>query len=262
MFQSVIAQVSVFPITVFTSSQSRFGTMVVTNKSSSVQEVSISFRFGYPASDSTGNIDMVYNNKVNASKYSIAPYIKCFPKRFILQPGNRQVVKILITPPANIKNQVYWSRIVTHAQPQLSSLQTSNARMSARVIFAVNYVTALFYKNGQVNAETQINKVTAKPDSVGSRITVDMNRTGNAPLLGSCHLLVTDQSGKTIFKETDPIAVYFNMVKTFEVPEKNLVENSIYNVKVTLDANREDISADDAFKLPSPVSKTMSFKFH
>lgn len=259
--QSVLAQVSVFPITVFTSSASRFGTLVVTNKSSSVQEVSLSFRFGYPASDSTGNIVMVYNNKEEASKYSISPYIKCFPKRFIIQPGSRQVVKILITPPADTKNQVYWSRVVTHAQPQISSLQANNARMSARVIFAVNYVTALFYKSGNVNAATEINHITAQPDSIGTRISVDMTRKGNAPLLGRCHLSVTDQSGKSVFTETDPIAVYFNMVKNFQIPQKNLEKNSVYNVKVTLDADREDISADDAFQLPSPVSKEMSFKF-
>lgn len=107
------AQVLVAPTLLFVSDQSRFGTFFVMNRSNVPQEISISFRFGYPVSDSTGNVWMQYDDSLMAQNHSCRSWVRGFPEKFVINPGQRQVVRLLISPPPMIPDGEYWTRLIT-----------------------------------------------------------------------------------------------------------------------------------------------------
>ena len=54
------AQVMIFPYIVYTDGTNRYGSLFVQNESNENYEISISFVFGYPVSDSSGSGSMKY----------------------------------------------------------------------------------------------------------------------------------------------------------------------------------------------------------
>ena len=57
---SLNAQVIISPYIVYTDVSNRYGSMIVQNESTENYEISISFIFGYPVSDSVGTVSMKY----------------------------------------------------------------------------------------------------------------------------------------------------------------------------------------------------------
>ncbi len=68
---SADAQILVAPIQLFTGARSPMNTFYVYNQSQQPQEVSISFRFGYPVSSENGDIRMVYGDSLPLKDHSM-----------------------------------------------------------------------------------------------------------------------------------------------------------------------------------------------
>ncbi|MGB9591584.1 MAG: hypothetical protein ACPL1K_03610, partial [Candidatus Kryptoniota bacterium] len=112
------AQVIVAPTILYMSDKDRFGTFIVMNRSTTPQEISIYFKFGYPSSDSLGNLFMQYGDSAAAQKYSCANWVRGFPRQFIINPGQQQIVRLTVTPPPDLPDGMYWTRLVTRSSPQ------------------------------------------------------------------------------------------------------------------------------------------------
>jgi len=117
-FTAADAQVVVAPTVVFLSDQSPFGTFLVMNRSDVPQEIGISFKFGYPVFDSLGGVSMVYDDTLMAHEHSCLDWLKGFPQKFVLNPGQEQVVRLLGMGPANAADGEYWTRLVTSSTPR------------------------------------------------------------------------------------------------------------------------------------------------
>ncbi len=111
------AQVIVAPTVLFMSDQSRFGTFVVMNRSNTPQEISISFRFGFPESDSAGITRMEYSDTAMERLHSCQEWLKGFPQKFIVNPGQQQVVRLLVAPPTGIADGEYLDQIGDEFHP-------------------------------------------------------------------------------------------------------------------------------------------------
>src|SRR3954466_747137 len=69
------AQVVIAPPVITLVEPERFGTFTLENRSTVAQEVTVEFRFGYPASDSAGNLRMVYDDSAIAARSSVVPWV-------------------------------------------------------------------------------------------------------------------------------------------------------------------------------------------
>lgn len=252
------AQIVVFPTTIIASNNNRFGTFYVTNKSQNPQQITISYRFGYPTSDSLGNIYMQYKDSVNAKKFSCAKWIKSYPSKFILPPGQKQTIRMLISPPANLKSGVYWTRLVTNSKPQVSFPDTAKNGVVTHIVFAVDHITSILFRNGNANAHVQVQSIKTKKDSTGNLdFLCHLHRNGNAPFLGNTVLQIYNKNNKLVKTINDPIAVYFNLTKKFALNPKNYPAGS-YTAKLTLNSNRDVLQGHPELKI-SPVVKKISF---
>jgi len=252
------AQVIVAPTILFMGDQSRFGTFVVMNRSNTPQEISVSFRFGFPESDSSGNIRMQYDDSLMAEKHSCQPWVKGFPQKFIVNPGQQQVVRLLVSPPANIGDGEYWTRLVTSSTPQAKTIDTVRTGITANITFVLEQVTTIIYKKGNASTNIELPEVEVKKDSASMNLLAHVTRGGNSPFFGRISAVVEDKAGNKLFSQDEVIAVYRNdMTLKFAVPLSKLPEGS-YTADITLSSDRTDISQDDLLKTAS-VEKTINF---
>lgn len=252
------AQVIVAPTILFMSNQSSFGAFVVMNRSNARQEVSISFRFGYPESDSLGNIEMHYDDSLMAREHSCQPWLKGFPQKFIVNPGQQQIVRLLITAPPNIPDGEYWTRLITSSTPQARTIDTVKTGITANITFVLQQVTTVIYKKGYANTTVDIPDLRAVHDSTSMNLLANVSRGGNSPFFGKMTVAVKDRAGNTVYSNEQVLAIYTaeSTVK-FAVPLSDL-RSGVYTAEVKLESERNDIPGEDLLRVPT-VDKSVTF---
>jgi len=249
----------VAPTTVFLSDRSPFGTFLVSNKSAAPQEVTISFRFGYPASDSAGNVFMNYKDSLAEQKYSITQWLKAFPQKFVLQPLEEQTIRFLIHPPSGIEDGLYWTRLVTSTRPVSAPVETVSTGITAQITFVIEQVTTIVYKKGKVYTNLSVGNPQVSQDSSALHITVPVERSGNSPFFGTIVLRLYDPNTKRYLREsTESSAIYFNCVKRFSIPLSELRAGK-YDAELTFSSGRIDLPQEEIPQI-APITKRFSFE--
>ena len=95
----VLSAVLVAPHAVFIDHRSRTGRITLANPGTEPEEIEIELKFGYPETDSAGNPYVKLIDEPPPGAPSAAGWIRAFPRRVRLEPGQRQVVRLLATPP-------------------------------------------------------------------------------------------------------------------------------------------------------------------
>jgi P pilus assembly chaperone PapD len=250
------AQVSVAPTALFLTEQARFGGLYVTNNSTTPQEVTVNFRFGYPAADSTGSVVMLYQDTLVADPHSIAQYVRAFPQRFILPPGETQVVRLTAQPGGTATDGLYWTRVVTTSTPQVQfAADTATAGIQTRVQFRLQQVTALFYRRGALNVRVGLRDLNASYDSTKVVVAANIDHAGNTPFFGTARIRVLDSSGKVVSDEKQAIAVYVPERRRFAAALADVAPGN-YVAELTLLAERSDLPQDELVKLEPVTART------
>ena len=255
----VSAQVSIAPIMLAIDQQDRFGTLLVMNGSEQPQEISIEFPFGYPVTDKKGNIEMIYDDSAKAERWAISEQIRGFPTNFTLQPGQRQVVRLMIQPDSKFKNGMYWSRIRTTSTPQSPEVgESKDGEITTQISYKFEQVTAVFYKYGDVTTGIDIESIRTNKTDAQLQFIIDSKRTGNAPFLGSILLEVTNSNGETVVERKSSTSIYFDYRQIFEIDRSSLAPGS-YSAKITFVSERTDVSQSDLVQI-NPVSQSIDFQ--
>ncbi|NGP76956.1 hypothetical protein G3570_09950 [Balneolaceae bacterium YR4-1] len=253
----VLAQITIAPTMVFVDQQNRFGSFLVLNGSEEAQEVSIEFPFGYPVTGPEGNIDMIYNDSTAANQYGISDVVRGFPQNFVLQPGERQTVRLTIRP-KDYSNGTYWTRIKTTSNAQEPAIgATSDDEITAQITYQFEQVTTLFYKHGETNTGIDINNFSARDTEDDIEFIIDASRTGNSPFLGSIILEVNDADGNTAAEKLASTSIYFDYRQIFSIPKSDLNDGN-YNATVTFKTQRPDVPNEDIVQM-NPVSRSISY---
>lgn len=255
---SVQAQVTIAPTNLFLDSQSSFGTYMVINGSNTPQEISIDFFFGYAVTDETGERRNISDNEDLKDTHSVADEIRAFPRNFILQPGQRQIVRLRLTPSNGLDDGTYWARIKTTSTPESPPVEIgSDDNVSARVGINIEQVTGLFYKKGEVTTGIEVEDIrTSFTGDNNERLTVftDYQRTGNSPFLGSITTTLQNQSGETVAQGFLSTTLYFDGTQKEEFDISGLPSGE-YTIQVNFETRRSDISSSDLVQM-EPVTAT------
>ncbi len=257
LIASLNAQVIISPYIVYTDASNRYGSLIVQNESTEIYEISISFVFGYPVSDSVGTVSMKYINEPSSDMPSIVNWIRAFPKKFVLNPKQRQIVRMSVRPPADIKDGTYWARIVTSAVPQSTSIDTVNKGVTAKIKFVLNQVTSIFYRTNNAETGIKINDIKVLEDTNKITLRTSVERTNNTPFIGDVSYNLTDSLGNVVKEGKEYISVYFDLIKniTFEFDKR--ISPGKYKAEIKFISNeKEDIPESKLNPLP-PVSKTI-----
>jgi len=251
------AQISVSPPALFMNSNNRFGTFIVENKTGETQEVSVNFRFGYPVSDSIGNMSMQYKDSIAEAQYSIAGWIKGFPRKFYLMPGTQQIIRLTTQPPPDLSDGMYWSRIITSSQPQAKRIDTVRTGITTQLNIVFEQVTSVLYGKGTLNTNIEIIDPYIVEDSASVRLVWKTVKKGNAPYFGTVNVKVFDESGNVVDETVETIGIYLTMNKkaTFN---RNKLKQGNYVAEIKFVTERNDIASDNIIQLP-PIVKKIAF---
>lgn len=254
---SVLGQVTISPTSLFLDSKSRFQTVIILNSSNTAQEVKLAWKFGYPLAAEDGSISMVYEDSIMAAQHSAADWIRGFPKRFVLEPGSRQTVRVTVKAPRDLESGTYWSRLITTSNAISPPVGTADPTgITAQINFQFNQITSVFYKHGTV--ETGLDIITTKSavdDNNEVHVFAEYLKLGNSPFLGTMEAVVRDSKGTIVMSEKIFVSIYFDGLRRLDFDASNL-PNGDYDVEVKLFSGREDIPTNDIIPANTVSSRT------
>lgn len=255
----LFAQVIISPYIVYMDDQNKYGSMIVQNESFDPYEISISFIFGYPVSDSLGNRTMKYVQNETDSLPSINKWIKAYPRKFVLNPKERQTIRLMIAPKANLGNGTYWTRIVTSSTLVENDTVESHSGVSAKLKFVLNQVTTAIFRKGDAYTNLIIKGTDIIQDSTNTnQLLVSLKREGNSPFFGYLNLKIFNSENKIIKEERDYLSIYYDMVKNYILPTDKFTTGN-YRAEIDIEFNeKEDIPESKMGKIPN-VKKSFEF---
>ncbi len=108
----MLAGAEVYPLTLFINAPNKTASISVSNPTETRQEVWIDYKFGYPVAGDSGKFAMHYVDAPYTGELSAVSWLKAYPQRFVLNPKESQLVRIMVNAPMNLTPAEYWARIV------------------------------------------------------------------------------------------------------------------------------------------------------
>lgn len=248
------AQISIAPTSVFMD-ENGIASLYITNPSEIIQEISVSFIFGYPGSDDLGNLIMVYGDSIKDKQYGLGDRLRAFPRTFVLAPQQQQTVRLQLRPDRSLPAGTYFTRVKVTSNNQAQDVdQVVETEVSTQINFKFDQVIAAFYKNGQTSTGLEIGDVTTAMEDGKIRAIADFVTTGNSPFLGSISATLKDASDKTVSQKEETVAMYFSGKKGIDVSIPEGLASGEYQLELQFETKRSDIPSSDLVQSP-PISK-------
>jgi len=250
----VTAQISIAPTSVFMD-ENGIASLYITNPSEIIQEINVSFLFGYPGSDDLGNLIMVYGDSVKDKQYGLGDRLRAFPRTFVLAPQQQQTVRLQLRPDRSLPAGTYFTRVKVTSNNQAQEVgQVVETEVSTQINFKFDQVIAAFYKNGQTNTGLEIGNVATSITDGKIRAIADFTTTGNSPFLGSVSASLKDANEKTVSQKEETVAMYFYGKKGVEVSIPEDLPSGEYQLELRFETKRADIPSSDLVQ-SSPITK-------
>jgi hypothetical protein len=250
----------VAPTAVFIDHRVRTGELHLVNRGTVPEEVSVELRFGYPDADSGGNAYIHFFDSLPAGAPSAAGWVRAFPRRVVVPADGQQLVRLLASPPADLPDGEYWSRIIVTARQAAPSVLQADSGMRAQINVEVRTIIALLYRKGAVRTGLVLNDFRAGFEHDSLVVWMDLARTGDAAYLGTARVSLRDPRDASAAGEWDTqLAVYTPMRRRLAFPVADLRPGA-YAVGLSITTARQDI--DQRSVLPAaPVERTMTVEF-
>jgi hypothetical protein len=246
--------VTVSPMSVVLDSRTRSSTLTLYNSSAAAAEVTVDLAFGYPQSDGEGNVTVPLTSEPAADEPSAFAWMRVFPKRFVLEAGARQVVRIMAEPPPALPDGEYWSRVIVASRAVSAPLERPAEKLEAKLNIVTRMVTPANYRQGAVTTGVEVTRATATRDGGGIRLEFDLRRTGNAAYLGRLQADVVDARGAVLASAREDLAVYRTLTRriAIDVPAG---AGDPSEVRLTIDSVRDDVPPGVVLKAPPVTQK-------
>lgn len=238
------AQVTISPTTVFLDSNSKVGSFFVSNPSNSAVEVRLSFEFAYPDTDADGRVFLNYDDPEAEELFSLGPHLRAFPTTFVLDPNQRQTIRLIGRLPQTTEPGTYWTRMrISSSQLTPPIGDVAEGQVAAQVTFQIDQVTAVLVHHGNVDTGVTIHSTVAQVDAERDRLQIltDVERTGNAPFIGSVTTTILGPNGQEIDTRRSSTSVYFRNLQRVEFELSELPVGT-YTAVTTYETSRNDIS--------------------
>lgn len=243
---SVNAQVGVYPQLLFMDPSKRSESIVVTNNGDDDKEVVIEVKYGYHSYDSLGLNYMNYNDSVTEAQYSIAPYVKVFPKKMVLKAKEQQTVKLILSDINSLPDKLYYTRFSVISKEVNKQIDSTFKPNTIRAKFNVQFgiVGVILFKKGKPECKIGIENAEIMNDSNGMRLNVNYIRSGNAPFFGTTIIKAYDSKGEMIEEIPAFSPVYFSCKKGFKLNEKKYIPGEKYSFQIIMTNEHKEIPDD------------------
>jgi hypothetical protein len=185
----------------------RGGQVTLYNPGNTDIEVEVGLGYGLPATDSLGEFSLTLSDPGAREATS---WIAAYPRRVRLRPQQRQAVRLLASPRANLDDGEYWARLVVttrNAAPAETGAEAANIAIGLNV--ELRTILPLLYRKGRPTVSAALGEpVLEAVDRDSLDIIVPMEPLGNAAFLGSLKLSLNDASGAILSETEMPVSLY------------------------------------------------------
>ncbi|MEO8200818.1 MAG: hypothetical protein ABI679_09885, partial [Gemmatimonadota bacterium] len=200
--------------------RTRSGALTIYNPGNDAVEVTISTLFGYPVTDSAGQFSLFTVDHPDSTMPSATSWVEAFPRRMTLNPKERQTIRLLGRPPADLKDGEYWTRLVVSAkggQLAVTGVEdTSNIQVG--LTLEVRSILPVFYRKGSLQTGITLSNLRASMVGDSVEIRAHLERQGNAAFIGTIRGSLADSTGTVVTTFSSPIAMYYNGDPMFVAP--------------------------------------------
>lgn len=232
--------VAVSPVALYIDDRSRTGTLTLFNPGTRPEEIEIDFAFGYPQSDDEGTITVPLTAEAPAGEPSAVEWLRAFPRRMVLNPGQRQVVRVVVQPPGGLAAGEYWGRVMIHSRGGQPPIEQRQGGVVMQIDVETQVVVALSYRVGAVGTGLAVAGASAERADSTVYATIDLQRTGNAAFLGEIRADLLDASGNVVASSDEVLAVYYSIRRRIPI----LVPAGAagpFRVRFVMDTERDDL---------------------
>ncbi len=253
---STQAQVTISPTAVFLDKNSKVGSFYVSNPSNSAVEVRLGFEFAYPATDEEGRVFLNYEDEEAQERFSLVPHLRAFPTTFVLQPNERQTIRLVGRIPQNSDPGMYWTRMRVSSNQLTPPIgEVAEGQVSAQVSFQIDQVTAVLVQHGDAETGLEIHNTEASVDNDRLIILSDVERMGNSPFIGSVQTRIFDSNGQEVDSRRSSTSVYFRNNQRVEFDSSNWPAGQ-YTAETTFKSQRNDISSQNLLQIAEVSERT------
>ena len=251
VWPALAASIGVAPHAVFMSDRERTAEVTLFNSTSAAEEVELAFQYGFPVADSTGKMVIALYADPDPDDPSAAGWLRAFPRRVRVEPGQRQIIRVQASPPDDLPPGEFWSRMIITSRPASPRGVPLDSGFSATVNIQLRTIISVNYRNGDVSTDVSLDSlwVEAVPDTL--RAWVGLDRGGNAAYLGSAVLTLESADGSVV-RRSGPyqVAVYRPLHRWFALPVEGLAPGD-YTLRVAISTEREDLALEDVIPAPA-----------
>lgn len=252
---SLTAQITLAPSFVFIDEKTGVGNLYVSNKGTVPQEVTLSFSFGYPGSDSSGNLVMNYEDTSAFRQFGLDPMVRAFPKNFSLAAGEQRTVRIQVIPGKRSKEGFFYTRLKVLGKPETPEVaKEEKDKISTRISFNFEQVTAVFYHKGKVSTGLELKKLEVVQQEKLLVVKPHLTRTGNSPFLGSMFAKLIDEKGVVVAEAQSTTTAYFDVIRRIDVNVENVIPGT-YTLELRFETRRNDMMSGDLVQAPPLVTE-------
>jgi hypothetical protein len=253
---SAQAQVTISPTAVFLDKNSKVGSFYVSNPSNSAVEVRLGFEFAYPTTDEDGRVFLNYEDEDAEESFSLVPHLRAFPTTFVLQPNERQTIRLVGRIPQNSGPGMYWTRMRVSSNQLTPPIgEVAEGQVAAQVSFQIDQVTAVLVQHGDAQTGLEIHNSRASVENDRLIILSEVERTGNSPFIGSVETRIFDSNGQEVDSRRSSTSVYFRNNQRVEFDSSNWAAGQ-YTAETTFESQRNDISSQNLLQIPEVSERT------
>lgn len=233
------AAVNVSPAVVIIDASTREGVVMLRNGGEHPEEIELSFQFGSVVADDSGNARLVLSDSAPAGETSAVAWLRAFPRRLVLGPGESQLVRIMVRPPQGLASGEYWARLVVSAVPQGTALEQQQGNATMRLRVGTRIIAGVHYRVGRMGTGVTATNGRAVLDGENVNLTLDLNRSGNAAFIGRLRVRYLAADGSPVGGEyVEPLTLYAaDLRRRFRMP----VRAGAVALEYTLDTERPDL---------------------
>jgi hypothetical protein len=248
----------VAPQGVVLSNRERTGSIELYNPSSRAAEVTVRAVFGHPTTTPDGDLTLEIVEHPDSTMPSAVGFVDAFPRRLVLQPNQRQTVRLLARPPVGLPDGEYWARLVISAKDAETAapVNADSTGVSVGLTLEVRTIIAVNFRNGvqKTGVELADLRTVTSDDSLVLRAT--MLRTGTAAWIGTTTVRLVNASGGVVATQAMQTAVYRSIAPRFAFDRRTLPPGA-YRLMVDMSTDRPDVTQSTLLKAPPQHAETV-----
>ncbi len=240
----------VAPQGVVLSNRERTGSVELYNPGTRAAEITIRAVFGHPTTTPDGDLTLVIVEQPDSTQPSAAGFVDAFPRRLILQPSQRQTVRLLARPPAGLPEGEYWARLIISSRDAAApAAPRDSAGVSVGLTLEVRTIIAVNFRNGAQRTGVELGALSTVTRDDSLVVRAQMQRTGTAAWIGMTIVRLSNASGTVVATQAMQTAVYQRLAPRFAFDRRTLAPGA-YRISIDMNTDRPDVTQTTLLRAP------------